>query len=327
MIRFSCENCEKKLKVPVEYASKRVKCPSCETALVVPEPPAPEQSADEANIFSDLKSDLEMMESQGAADYEQNQALRESRLQDKEQDIDDSQWHETPKKKKPGKSAVGEIAVDAAKLPLAIALGAGGALVGAFLWALVVKITGYEIGWIAIGVGFLTGLGFTLSGASLNNFTGVIAAVLAVVGIFAGKYIAVTWILNENTTITVENAADLIEMNQDCLAFAAVFEMANNGEISELQQLEHDNAYYDALDIASISPEIKELHSKALTLGSSWDKRTACQKVVDWFNSQMKEELSGVATQGVIETLGPLDLLFVFLAIATAFRMGNAGSE
>ncbi|MEM6853089.1 MAG: hypothetical protein AAF593_01645 [Planctomycetota bacterium] len=42
MIKFRCNNCQKKIGVKVEYAGRAIKCPSCETRLTVPQPqPAP----------------------------------------------------------------------------------------------------------------------------------------------------------------------------------------------------------------------------------------------------------------------------------------------
>lgn len=38
MIKFRCTGCQKKIGVPEKFAGKRVKCPSCGTALTVPEP-------------------------------------------------------------------------------------------------------------------------------------------------------------------------------------------------------------------------------------------------------------------------------------------------
>jgi len=37
MIKFRCQYCDKKIGVPDEYAGKRVKCPRCASAIVVPE--------------------------------------------------------------------------------------------------------------------------------------------------------------------------------------------------------------------------------------------------------------------------------------------------
>lgn len=71
-----------------------------------------------------------------------------------------------------------------------------GALVGGFVWGQIVKITEYEVGYVAIGVGFLCGwaVGFFSQGGRGVPFQ-FIAAVTSVLGIFFGKYYAVYLIL------------------------------------------------------------------------------------------------------------------------------------
>ncbi len=71
----------------------------------------------------------------------------------------------------------------------AFAGGLLAALVGGVAWAAFVIISGYEIGFAALGIGFLSGLGvvfFSRGGA--GPFFQVIAAITSVIGVVAGKY-------------------------------------------------------------------------------------------------------------------------------------------
>lgn len=81
--------------------------------------------------------------------------------------------------------------VDSASLAIVPALIGGllGALVGGGLWAVIAVITKYEIGWIAIGVGFLAGGGVVLLGRQRGIPFQVIAVAMAVVGLGIGKYL------------------------------------------------------------------------------------------------------------------------------------------
>jgi hypothetical protein len=54
--------------------------------------------------------------------------------------------------------------------------GAVAALVGAGVWALVTVLTGYQIGFMAIGVGFLVGLAVQFAGKGINKIFGVMGA-------------------------------------------------------------------------------------------------------------------------------------------------------
>ena len=53
-----------------------------------------------------------------------------------------------------------------------IAGGAMGALVGAAAWAVVTVLTGYQIGWMAVGVGFLAGIGTRFLGKGVDRSFG-----------------------------------------------------------------------------------------------------------------------------------------------------------
>ena len=67
--------------------------------------------------------------------------------------------------------------------------GASGALVGAAIWATVGHFTGYEVGWIAVGVGALSGFGVSLpTHRQAGMVGGIIATVMAVGAIGLGRY-------------------------------------------------------------------------------------------------------------------------------------------
>ena len=73
----------------------------------------------------------------------------------------------------------------------AIAVGLGAAIVGGVVWGLIVKISDYEIGIIAWGIGFLAGTAVVLAtrGAKSRPLQ-VIAVVCALVGVLLGKYLS-----------------------------------------------------------------------------------------------------------------------------------------
>ena len=74
----------------------------------------------------------------------------------------------------------------------AILGGTIGGVIGAVLWAVVVYYTGYEIIWIALGIGALVGAGVQLgSGRSGGISHGGTAAIIALAAILGGKWAAV----------------------------------------------------------------------------------------------------------------------------------------
>lgn len=80
-------------------------------------------------------------------------------------------------------------------LPLGIAAGIVAALVGAAAWALVTFATGYQIGFMAIGIGFLVGFAVRAAGNGISTPFGVAGAALALAGCALGNLLAVTAIV------------------------------------------------------------------------------------------------------------------------------------
>ncbi len=63
-------------------------------------------------------------------------------------------------------------------------------LVSAIIWGAITYFTGYQIGWIAIGVGFLVGLAIRVLGRGKSMIFGLSGAVLALLGCVLGNLIA-----------------------------------------------------------------------------------------------------------------------------------------
>ena len=80
------------------------------------------------------------------------------------------------------------------RLLVAAAGGLVGALVGAAVWAGVAIATNFEVGYIAVLVGFLAGLGVKLGARTQRGaLLQYLAAALAVVGLLAAKYMLFAW--------------------------------------------------------------------------------------------------------------------------------------
>ena len=81
----------------------------------------------------------------------------------------------------------------------AIAAGLVAALVGGIVWGLIVKISDYEVGFVAWGIGFLAGSAvvFATRGAKGRPLQ-VIAVVSALLGILLGKYLSFAFSVQED---------------------------------------------------------------------------------------------------------------------------------
>ena len=65
--------------------------------------------------------------------------------------------------------------------------GAIAMLVGAIVWGAITYFTNYQIGWIAIGVGFLVGIALRFFGRGKTTIFGISGAVLALIGCLLGN--------------------------------------------------------------------------------------------------------------------------------------------
>jgi hypothetical protein len=86
----------------------------------------------------------------------------------------------------------------AAHLPLAVAGGLGAALVSGIVWAVIAVVTGLAIGYVAVGVGWLAGLG-VLHGARGRRGRALqgLAVGCATLGLLFGKYFIVAHAVRE----------------------------------------------------------------------------------------------------------------------------------
>lgn len=75
--------------------------------------------------------------------------------------------------------------------------GGAAALAGAGVWAVITVLTGYQIGFMAIGIGFLVGLAVQFVGKGINKMFGVMGAALALIGCLLGNYFTVVHFVGE----------------------------------------------------------------------------------------------------------------------------------
>jgi hypothetical protein len=76
-------------------------------------------------------------------------------------------------------------------MPLALAGGVIAALIGAAIWAVVTDTTGFQIGWMAVGVGFLVGFAVQYLGKGIERPYQYVGATCALLGCVLGNYFAI----------------------------------------------------------------------------------------------------------------------------------------
>ena len=213
--------------------------------------------------------------------------------------------------------------------PPNLVLGILGAVVGGFVgmlgWFLLIKATGWIIGYAAVGVGFLAGVGARMLGRGGSPVLGAVAATCAMVAILGGQY----WFAADFIKSKLGPLAGLVEGLKDVAKDAASEEYdqkAKHGEEAlRVQTDEEISALYQKLN--SAKPDAEELAEFKQTelpqlreIGSG--KLTKQQYVK---NQIGEAENLGFKLRWEMfkQTMDGFTILFLLLGITTAFKIGN----
>ncbi len=86
--------------------------------------------------------------------------------------------------------------VEKQSLGLGCAAGVVAAAIGAALWATISYLSEYQIGWMAIGVGFLVGIAVRQFGKGTDTVFGILGGALALAGCLAGNLLTICLVVS-----------------------------------------------------------------------------------------------------------------------------------
>lgn len=96
-------------------------------------------------------------------------------------------------------------------LMLAVIVGAAAALAGASVWAVITVTTHYQIGWMAVGVGFLVGYAVKTFGKGIDRSFGIVGAVWSLIGCAAGNLFTIVGTIAKEQNIPVMNILEKLD--------------------------------------------------------------------------------------------------------------------
>jgi hypothetical protein len=140
------------------------------------------------------------------------------------------------------------IAISEGNFPLAIAGGAVAALVGAAVWATVTIVVEYQIGWMAVGVGFLVGYAVRIAGKGHGQKFAFAGAAFAFVGCVLGNLFTVIGVIANH-----ENVGFVSLLGRVMLRPGAVAGLMGE-TFSPMDLLFYGIAIYEGYKFASIRP-------------------------------------------------------------------------
>ena len=104
----------------------------------------------------------------------------------------------------------------AQNLPMGLLAGCVAAAIGAALWAGITVLTGYQIGWMAVGIGALVGVAVRAAGKGSTKAFGILGAALALAGCLAGNLLTGAVVLARHWDVSL--AAVFTRLTPDATA-------------------------------------------------------------------------------------------------------------
>ncbi len=108
-------------------------------------------------------------------------------------------------------------------LLLAVVGGLGASLLGAGAWAGITVVSGYQIGFMAIGIGFLVGIAVRALGNGVTSIFGVLGAALSLFGCALGNLFAVTALVAREHGVAFSHALSQLDTDMVVELMVAFF--------------------------------------------------------------------------------------------------------
>jgi hypothetical protein len=195
-----------------------------------------------------------------------------------------------------------------------------GILVGipaAVVWALIAYLTGYEIGWVAWGVGAIVGYAVAKSAHEPSASLGPTAAAIAVGSLLLAKILILEFALPPIVT------AELLK-NPDATTTMFLVDMTTHKSFSPELQAALDQADSGSLSDVQQANIQRDMRAEVLArVGNA--TRAEKERVVRASADAILKEMGFF---GALKDLFSLfDLLWIFLAVSSAYRIAQSKSS
>jgi len=199
-------------------------------------------------------------------------------------------------------------------IPAAMA-GAVAAVASGVVWAVVVAVTGYEIGYAAVGLGALVGVAMSRSTPRRDTTAAVVAAVLALAGLVTARIVIAEFVMPRAEISGVLEDPEL-------MVSAAVLDIEMYGSFPADLQAEYDAIPPGALIPDPVYEKMRVAATAHLAETSESGRTEMAQQFVEVAMGGEMDLRSRVRAQ-----LTLFDALWVFLALSTAWKLMSAPGE
>ncbi|HSF17689.1 MAG TPA: hypothetical protein VLK65_19255 [Vicinamibacteria bacterium] len=216
-----------------------------------------------------------------------------------------------------------------------VGLGVFAGLVGAAVWAGISYLTGYEVGWIAWGVGALVGVAVRFASKPDVSLTGdgaedaireiraesnqvgpgVVAAAIAIAAVLVGKYAAVMLVIGNPSAI---------DFQEELLISYVADEV-----VAEFEAEGRNVNWPEGVDPRFAEAEADYPRDAWTEASRRWEAMSA--EARSQFEEETKAAVAAMMSQesksAWLASFSAIDLLWFGLAAWTAFKLGASGSE
>lgn len=347
-IVVSC-SCGAKLRVAATSVGKKAKCPKCGevisiTAPASTQPQAKQPAATPSPLDDDaggLLDDLAMHEQSAEASDSPcpgcGASMQPGARVCVECGFDAKKGVAQKSALLPSEPTEDEAAKQLAKRAGTFALGCTlsgvGASLGAGIWCLVAIKANYEIGWIAWGVGILAGVGMSFGYRQKTQTAGVVAAGIALSGVILAKALVFVIVIY---AVVLGHTSD-----PDLRRQHVVWQTTN--EILVERGIDPENPTDEEWESAWNEAETKMAVHSDEEIERLWqeyqdadalfaeEESLAQEQALDENQGSPADEedipVGEMLTLFFTTMFGLFDLLFIFLAVSSAYKIASGGSE
>ncbi len=112
---------------------------------------------------------------------------------------------------------------DNQNLGLAFISGLAAALIGSMIWASITYITNYQIGWLAIGLGFLVGYVIRRTGQGIDAIYGILGAVLSLIACLFGNLLTICITISKEEGVGIMDVFASLDLSFTLELFKVTF--------------------------------------------------------------------------------------------------------
>lgn len=204
-----------------------------------------------------------------------------------------------------------------------------GGLLGAAVWVAIGFYTGYEVGLIAWGIGAAAGLGAVLfvGQSEAETSTGVVAAVIAVLTILGAKYAVAYAVVERDITQFLPGGGTYTVTDEDVIATIAdklIEDHVATGKEVEWPEFDEEVGPMYPDEYPKQFVEAADKQWKGMSAEEQRAKHAEVQRLTDESLAEYIRTVKPIARMEAFKgSFGLFDLLWIGLAIASAFKLGS----